>query len=72
MDNLCYLCFVFVILSCLFITALWSPAEKGLTSWFSYVFCQIPMWCSGSGVVFDCIDSSSLSSSLLSLDQHRD
>ena len=30
-----YLCFVFVMLSCLFIATLWSPAGKGLTSWLS-------------------------------------
>ena len=35
---LCFM-FVFVILSCLFLAALWSPAEKGLTSWISYVWC---------------------------------
>ena len=27
--------FVFVILSCLFLATLWSPAGKGLTSWLS-------------------------------------
>ena len=32
-DHLCYLCLVFVMLSRLFIAALWSPAGKGLTSW---------------------------------------
>ena len=32
MDHLCYLCLVFVLLSRLFIAALWSPAGKGLTS----------------------------------------
>ena len=32
-DHLCYLYLVFVMLSCLFIVALWSPAGKGLTSW---------------------------------------
>ena len=37
MDDLCYLSFVFVKLSCLFIAALWSPAGKGLTSWFLFV-----------------------------------
>ena len=33
-DCLCCFCFlfVFVVLSCLFLAALWSPAEKGLTS----------------------------------------
>ena len=29
MDHLCYLCLVFVMLSCQFIAALWSPAGKG-------------------------------------------
>ena len=33
MDHLCYLCLVFVMLSLLFIAAVWSPAGKGLTSW---------------------------------------
>ena len=32
-----HLCLVFVMLSCLSIAVLWSPAEKGLTSWLSYV-----------------------------------
>ena len=31
MDPFCYLCWVSVSLSCLFIAALWSPAGKGLT-----------------------------------------
>ena len=33
MKHVCYLCFVFVMLSGLLIAALWSPAGKGLTSW---------------------------------------
>ena len=37
MDHLCYLRFVFVMLFRLCIAALWSPAEKGLTSWLSFV-----------------------------------
>ena len=37
MDHLCYLCLVFVMLSCLFITALWSPEENVLTSWLLFV-----------------------------------
>ena len=37
MDQLSYLCLVFVMLSRLFIAALWSPAGKGLTSWLSFV-----------------------------------
>ena len=42
MDHLCYLCIVFVVHSCLFIAALWSPAGKGLTSQLSFVM----LWCS--------------------------
>ena len=48
MDHFCYLCFVFVMLSNLFIAALWSPAGKGLTSLVCNVFlylCHFPMWC---------------------------
>ena len=37
MDHLCNLCLVFVMLSRLFIAALWSPAGKGLTSWLLFV-----------------------------------
>ena len=37
MDLLCYLCLVFVMLSRLFIAALWSPAGKRLTSWLLFV-----------------------------------
>ena len=37
MDHLCYFCIVFVMLSRLVIAVLWSPAEKGLTSWLSFV-----------------------------------
>ena len=37
MDQLCYLCLEFVMLSRLFIAALWSPAGKGLTSWLLFV-----------------------------------
>ena len=37
MDHLCYLCLVFVMLSHMFIAALWSSAGKGLTSWFLFV-----------------------------------
>ena len=37
MDHLCYLCLVFVMLSRLFIAALWSPVGKGLTSWLLFV-----------------------------------
>ena len=37
MDRLCYLCLVFIMLSRLFIAAVWSPAGKGLTSWLLFV-----------------------------------
>ena len=56
--SLCYLCIVFVMLSCLFIAALWSPAGKGLTSWLLFVmfncnFVTFPMWYPGLGVVLN-------------------
>ena len=35
----CYLCFVFVMMSCLFIATLWPPAENSLTSWLSCLWC---------------------------------
>ena len=61
MNHLCYLCLVFVMLSRLVIAALWSPAEKGLTSWLLFVMfnCVLSLShaVSWSGVVFDCIDS---------------
>ena len=38
MDQLLYLCFMFVMLSPLFIAAFWSPERKGLTSWLLFVF----------------------------------
>ena len=36
-DHLCYFCIVFVMISRLLIAALWSPPEKGLDSWLSFV-----------------------------------
>ena len=30
MEHLCFVCLVFLMLSRLFLAALWSPAEKGL------------------------------------------
>ena len=42
MDHLCYLCLVFVMLSRLFVAALWSPEGKGLTSWLLLVmYCDV-------------------------------
>ena len=37
MDHLRYLCLAFVMLTCLFIAALLSPAGKRLTSWLLFV-----------------------------------
>ena len=37
MDHLFYLRLAYVMLSCLFFAALWSPAGKGLTSWLLFV-----------------------------------
>ena len=37
MDHLCHLFLVFVILSRLFIAALWSPEGKEMTSWLLFV-----------------------------------
>ena len=37
MDHLCFLFLVFLMLSCLFIAALWSPGGKRLTSWLLLV-----------------------------------
>ena len=63
MDFLCFYSVLCLLCLCLhlFICALWSPAEKGLTSWLSFVVsnCKFvtPYWYPGSGVVLDCIDS---------------
>ena len=37
MDHVCFLCLVLLMLSLLFIAALWSPAGRGLTSWLLLV-----------------------------------
>ena len=55
MDHLYYFCIVFVMLSCLLIAALWSPAGKVLASWLSFCGvklggCYFPIWYPGSGV----------------------
>ena len=39
MDPFCYLCLMFVMLSYLFIAALWSPAGKGLS--FDSLVCDL-------------------------------
>ena len=54
-------CLVFAMAVRLFLCALWSPAEKGLTAWLSFVVSTVSLslsdWYLGSGVVLDCIDS---------------
>ena len=57
MDQLCYLCLVFVMLSRLFISTLWSPVGKGLTSWLLFVMFNCDLWYPGSGVVLDFMES---------------
>ena len=61
MDHFCYLRFVFAMLSCLLIAALWSPAGRGLTSLLSCLLCfkvfsHFSVRCPRSGVVLACID----------------
>ena len=60
-DHLCFFVFLFLMLSRLFIAALWLPAEKRLTSWLLLMmfidFFNFPMWYPSSGVVLDCIVS---------------
>ena len=48
MDHLCYTCLVCVMLSRLFIAALWSPAGKGLT------FCLLLVMSNCDFVTFPC------------------
>ena len=58
MDYFCYLCFILVMLSCLCIVAVWSPPGIGfLVCNVLLCFCHFPVWCPGSDVVLDCIDS---------------
>ena len=54
MDHLCYLCLMFVMLSCLFIAASWSSAGKGLTSWLLFVMsnCDVNLQCDILGQVW--------------------
>ena len=53
MGPFCYLCFVFVfvMLSCLFPAAFWSPAGYGLTSWRSCVMFSCAFVTSPYGVL---------------------
>ena len=62
-EHLCYLCLVFVILSCMFIAALSYGHLKGRgwpigsCLWCLLWFCYFPIWYPGTSVVLDCIDS---------------
>ena len=71
MGYFCYLCFVFVMISCLFIAALWSPTGKGLASWLSCMLCFICVFvtfpCGPLGQAWYFIVSISDLSSLLTL-----
>ena len=77
MDLLCFCSVLCLLCLCarLFICALRSPAGKGLTSWLSFeestVSLSLSHWYPGSGVVLDCIDSSSLHPYLLLLQSRR-
>ena len=55
-----FFCLVFFMPLCASVY-LWSPAEKGLTSWLSFVVLTLSLalsnWYPGSCVVLDCIDS---------------
>ena len=60
MDPFCYLCVMSVILSCLFCATLLPPAGRPLGTLvcdFFLVLCHFSIWCPGSGVVFECINS---------------
>ena len=63
MDISCFCSVLCLLCLCarLFISALRSPAGKGLTSWLSFVVSAVSLslshWYPGSGLVLDCIDS---------------
>ena len=52
MDHLCYICLVFVMLSLLFIAALWSPDGKELTSSLLFVMFFVTFLCGILGQVW--------------------
>ena len=74
-----YLCYAVVSVPCSLVITCWERAfQSGILGqvWylivstlfsvvFFFVFCHLPIWCSESGMVLDCIDSRSLPSSLL-------
>ena len=52
MDHFCHLCFLFVMLSCLFLAALWPIAGNGMTFWLSFAmfYCVFVIFHVVSGV----------------------
>ena len=55
MDHFCYLCFMFVMLSCLINAALWSPAGRMdlLDLVYGALLCfSLSLWCLWSSVYF--------------------
>ena len=53
MDHLCYLCLVVVMLSRMFIAAVWPPSGKGLTSWLLFVMYNCVFVTFPCGIVLD-------------------
>ena len=54
-----HVCRVFLSLQCSLVITCWERAGllALLCVMVSFVFCYIPMWCPGSGVLLDCIDA---------------
>ena len=59
MDQFCYLCFVFLSVHCSLVVTCWERADLLALLYVMFFVClrHFPMWCPGSGVVLDCIDS---------------
>ena len=52
-------CHAFLSVHCSLVVTCWERAGllALLSVVFCFVFCRFPVWCPGSGVVLDCIDS---------------
>ena len=62
-----FVCHVFLSVHLSLVDTCWERADRWLSCIKCLsVLCYFPMWCPGSGVALDCIDSSSLHSFLLS------
>ena len=62
MDPFCNLCLSLsycLVFSCSLVVTCWERADLVglLYVTFFVCFCHFPIWCPGSGVVLDCIDS---------------